>query len=511
MIVYVRFNSSHGFPVELEQVASVAELKETVGRLQGVEPDQLRVIFAGRELCSESTLQSCDLPEQSTVHVVLPPSSSARRSEVVLQRRLGGGVGSLTRLDLSSSRLTTASEGLAVILETDASGQRNQDGHKESRSHSSFHVFCKTICKAIQPGKLRVRCRDCKQGTLTLNRVTAGCSSCPDLMAELRMGSGETKKLFAMDFLSTARHSAFAEAELKVIFNSCLDEPFEPAEMRRLRSLGFIDQLQIAMDRKESRELSMAKSSAGLAMIPKDQALQIGVMGLSPQSASSPPSTSLRGQRQRRESWDSPSDSFSTEPTVPAAVSLPSAPLPVGRSRKKKPRRGVPSSPAQVPSPEVPSPEVPSPEVPSTEVFSPKVQSPVASSPKFFLGGAPWGCDGPSGQPGCGFSPATGTKPGPATGTKPGPATGTKPGPATGTKPGPATGTKPGPAAGVKPCPFWTSPCLFLFAPTPLQCLLFLLSHLNPFIVLACLPLVLFSLFCLVLSLSQSALSCSCL
>lgn len=57
LLVYVRFNSSHGFPVELEQGASVAELKETVGRLQGVQPDRLRVIFAGRELCNESTLQ----------------------------------------------------------------------------------------------------------------------------------------------------------------------------------------------------------------------------------------------------------------------------------------------------------------------------------------------------------------------------------------------------------------------------------------------------------------------
>nr|XP_055026846.1 E3 ubiquitin-protein ligase parkin [Misgurnus anguillicaudatus] len=170
MIVYVRFNSSHGFPVELEQGASVADLKEAVGRLQGVEPGQLRVIFAGRELCSESTLQGCDLPEQSTVHVVLPPSGSAQRSELVLQRRLDDGVASLTRLDLSPSRLTTASEGLAVILETDASGQRNPSRHAESRVHSSFYVFCKTVCKSIQPGKLRVRCKDCKQGTLTLSR-----------------------------------------------------------------------------------------------------------------------------------------------------------------------------------------------------------------------------------------------------------------------------------------------------------------------------------------------------
>lgn len=43
--------------MEVERGASVAELKETVARLQGVQPDQLRVIFAGRELQSDSTLQ----------------------------------------------------------------------------------------------------------------------------------------------------------------------------------------------------------------------------------------------------------------------------------------------------------------------------------------------------------------------------------------------------------------------------------------------------------------------
>lgn len=55
--VYVRFNSSHPVEVEVEEGTSVSELKETVARLQGVQPDQLRVIFAGRELCSDSTLQ----------------------------------------------------------------------------------------------------------------------------------------------------------------------------------------------------------------------------------------------------------------------------------------------------------------------------------------------------------------------------------------------------------------------------------------------------------------------
>lgn len=39
-------------------------------------------------------------------------------------------------------------------------------------SYNSFYVFCKDFCQAVKPGKLRVRCSVCKQGTLTLARVS---------------------------------------------------------------------------------------------------------------------------------------------------------------------------------------------------------------------------------------------------------------------------------------------------------------------------------------------------
>lgn len=39
-------------------------------------------------------------------------------------------------------------------------------------SYNSFYVFCKNFCQAVKPGKLRVRCSLCKQGTLTLARVS---------------------------------------------------------------------------------------------------------------------------------------------------------------------------------------------------------------------------------------------------------------------------------------------------------------------------------------------------
>lgn len=55
--VFVRFNSSHGFPVEVDSATSIFQLKEVVAKRQGVPADQLRVIFAGKELSNELMVQ----------------------------------------------------------------------------------------------------------------------------------------------------------------------------------------------------------------------------------------------------------------------------------------------------------------------------------------------------------------------------------------------------------------------------------------------------------------------
>ncbi|KAJ7342179.1 hypothetical protein JRQ81_009479, partial [Phrynocephalus forsythii] len=55
--VFVRFNSSHGFPVEVDSDTSIFQLKEVVAKRQGVPADQLHVIFAGKELRNDLTLQ----------------------------------------------------------------------------------------------------------------------------------------------------------------------------------------------------------------------------------------------------------------------------------------------------------------------------------------------------------------------------------------------------------------------------------------------------------------------
>ncbi|KAM4607333.1 E3 ubiquitin-protein ligase parkin [Polymixia lowei] len=169
MIVYVRFNSGPGVALELDRGSSVLDLKERVGRQEGVCPDHLKVLFAGRELQNHATLQGCDVPEQSTVHVVLLRRGSSSLGP-------DGGAGSLTRLDLSSSRLTTSS-GLASVLErspTAPGGGGTGSGEEQETpgvcSYTGFYVYCKSVCKAVRPGKLRVQCQACKQNTLTLSR-----------------------------------------------------------------------------------------------------------------------------------------------------------------------------------------------------------------------------------------------------------------------------------------------------------------------------------------------------
>ncbi|NWZ38722.1 PRKN ligase, partial [Brachypodius atriceps] len=174
--VFVRFNSSHGFPVEVGSDSSILQLKEAVAQRQGVPADQLRVIFAGRELSNDLTLQSCDLAQQSIVHIVQSPQNSQNKEKT--EDSCAGGVlkalnrepESLTRVDLSTSILPSVSAGLAVILDPGNNIVSLPSERSGAASYNSFYVFCKNFCQAVKPGKLRVRCSVCKQGTLTLAR-----------------------------------------------------------------------------------------------------------------------------------------------------------------------------------------------------------------------------------------------------------------------------------------------------------------------------------------------------
>lgn len=161
MLVWVCYNRGTPVAVEIEDDASVSDLKREVGGRLGVESEQLRVLFAGRELLSSASLLSCDLPEQSTVHVVLPRSDPR---PLQLNRDLDPDYSvSLTRVDLSPPEDPETRDGPREL-------RAEQAQHSERhRGRSSFFVFCKR-CGGVREGKLRVCCKTCQQSTLTLNQ-----------------------------------------------------------------------------------------------------------------------------------------------------------------------------------------------------------------------------------------------------------------------------------------------------------------------------------------------------
>ncbi|XP_036016576.1 E3 ubiquitin-protein ligase parkin isoform X7 [Mus musculus] len=216
MIVFVRFNSSYGFPVEVDSDTSILQLKEVVAKRQGVPADQLRVIFAGKELPNHLTVQNCDLEQQSIVHIVQRPRRRSHETNASggdePQSTSEGSIWesrSLTRVDLSSHTLPVDSVGLAVILDTDS--KRDSEaarGPAVKPTYNSFFIYCKGPCHKVQPGKLRVQCGTCKQATLTLaqgpscwddvlipNRMSGECQSpdCPGTRASWILSEVESR------------------------------------------------------------------------------------------------------------------------------------------------------------------------------------------------------------------------------------------------------------------------------------------------------------------------------
>lgn len=163
--VWVCYNQGPPVAVEIEDEAQVLDLKREVGDRLGVQSERLRVLFAGRELHNEATLKSCDLPEQSTVHVVLPRSDSKPRP---LQNQDESV--SLTRLDLSfSSEEPDPGPRGDQPEELRPEGVRADQSQGHSRGRSWFFVYCKR-CGCVREGKLRVCCKTCQQPTLTLGQ-----------------------------------------------------------------------------------------------------------------------------------------------------------------------------------------------------------------------------------------------------------------------------------------------------------------------------------------------------
>ncbi|XP_052873019.1 E3 ubiquitin-protein ligase parkin [Anopheles cruzii] len=158
--VYVKTTTGNTLAVNLEPHMEIKDVKEMVAPQLGLEPTELKIIFAGRELSDTTTISECDLGQQSIIHVV-----KARH----LPRRPMSLDGPISEEPTSTDEQTPTaplSETMTELSETQH-GTDGQSGVERRKAH--FFVYC-SQCEKVCTGKLRVRCGICGDGAFTVHR-----------------------------------------------------------------------------------------------------------------------------------------------------------------------------------------------------------------------------------------------------------------------------------------------------------------------------------------------------
>lgn len=120
--------------------STVKQIKEIIAnKLSFSSPGQVAIIFAGKELPDHLVISSCDLANESLMHVI--------------QLKCKGQSADSNLLSESVSKLT--------ISDSNASSSSN--------SKSYFTVYCSS-CKSVQFGRIRVRCVECKDSAVILTK-----------------------------------------------------------------------------------------------------------------------------------------------------------------------------------------------------------------------------------------------------------------------------------------------------------------------------------------------------
>ena len=132
------------FVIQVRLNWKVSQVKRAITAQSGWQPSQFRLVFAGSELNDYATLGDAGLQGATTLHCI-------RTTTFQLLRPLVPAKPVLNNVNL----------GDVEPASLDSSG--------EGKCH--FYVYCAKPCKAITPGKLRVRCSQCKDTSFVIDQV----------------------------------------------------------------------------------------------------------------------------------------------------------------------------------------------------------------------------------------------------------------------------------------------------------------------------------------------------
>ncbi|KAG8037633.1 hypothetical protein G9C98_005844 [Cotesia typhae] len=174
--IYIKTNTGNTLTVDLDPKWDIKNVKEILAPQMGMPAEDIKIIFAGKELHNSTIIEECDLGQQSILHAVKAP----RKNRKPLNTGITPSIEELDDDTGSKPMNETLSDlSLDEINDQSKSKPLNQE---EKRAH--FYIFCSVPCKSVEVGKLRVRCALCGSGAVTVDRDP---QSWPDVMQPNRI------------------------------------------------------------------------------------------------------------------------------------------------------------------------------------------------------------------------------------------------------------------------------------------------------------------------------------
>ena len=179
-------NSKKNYMINVSVTWNVAQVKKEILRVSqsGLQPNQFQLVFAGTELKDDMTLKEIGVQHTSTLHFVRPASVQMRQP--------------------------TPSK--PVLNDVNLSAAEPTSPDSKAGPKTTFFVYCKKPCNGMTPGKLRVRCAECKDASFVLAQGPCNWS---DVLTPKhirgRCNDAKCKGKFAEFYFKCARHHTLNE------------------------------------------------------------------------------------------------------------------------------------------------------------------------------------------------------------------------------------------------------------------------------------------------------------